>query len=137
MDMEITFPKGQYVEGRYKEYTVRMGPSEKPWWEGPKPGAFDMFVMSIGFCTAAVLWTFMGHRDLPVKDMRMILRRHTDQETHMITSLETILYMPKDFPEKYREAIARAADACAVKQHMMHPPKFTNEVYIGDEREDA
>jgi ribosomal protein S12 methylthiotransferase accessory factor len=28
------------------------------------------------------------------------------------------------FPEKYRDAIVRAADQCAVKRHILEPPRF-------------
>ena len=131
MDMEISFPEGRYVEGRYKEYVVRMGPSGKEWWDGPIPGAFDLFVISIGLCTAAVVWGFLDHRDLPARDVRLILRRRSDPETHMITDLKTILYMPADFPPKSREAVGRAAEACAVKRHMLQPPRLSFEVNIG------
>lgn len=132
MDMEITWPSAKYLEGRYKEYIVRMGPSEKPWWEGPTPGAFDLFMMSIGLCTAAVVWGFMDHRDLSIKDMRIEMKREFSEEEHRITLLETILHMPPDFPEKYKDAVGRAADTCAVKRHMKQPPEMTTKVVIGN-----
>jgi ribosomal protein S12 methylthiotransferase accessory factor len=32
--------------------------------------------------------------------------------------------LPAGFPEKYREAIVKAVDACAVKAHINNPPAF-------------
>jgi putative redox protein len=130
MEMVITFPDGRYMEGRYKEYVVRMGPSGKPWWEGPTPGAFDLFVMSIGLCTGSVVWAFVDNRDLSIAGTRILMQTTVDEETHMIVHVEMILNMPGSFPAKYKDAAARAAEACAVKRHILHPPHFTTEVKI-------
>jgi ribosomal protein S12 methylthiotransferase accessory factor len=32
--------------------------------------------------------------------------------------------VPPDFPERYHDALVRAADQCAVKKHLEHPPQF-------------
>jgi ribosomal protein S12 methylthiotransferase accessory factor len=34
------------------------------------------------------------------------------------------LKLPEGFPEKYRSAIVRSMDLCAVKMHMQQPPEF-------------
>jgi putative redox protein len=34
------------------------------------------------------------------------------------------LELPARFPEKYRDALERAVDQCAVKKHIVEPPKF-------------
>jgi putative redox protein len=130
MEMVITFPGGRYMEGRYKDYTVRMGPSDKEWWEGPVPGAFDLFVMSLALCTSSVIWAFVDNRDLSIEGTTIILRTTVDRDVHMITDVDIILNMPRSFPTKYREAIARAAEACAVKKHIVHSPRFRTEVNI-------
>jgi len=132
MEMSITFPYGRYMEGHYKDYIVRMGPSEKPWWEGPIPGAFDLFVMSIGLCTGSVVWAFMDNRDLSIVGTQILLRTIIDEETHMIVHVEMILNMPGNFPAKYKDAVVRAAESCAVKRHILNPPHFTMEAIIGE-----
>jgi ribosomal protein S12 methylthiotransferase accessory factor len=38
--------------------------------------------------------------------------------------------LPAGFPEKYREAITRAVDQCAVKRHLDHPPRLAT-VLVG------
>ena len=130
MEMTITFHDDRYMEGHYKDYTVRMGPSGKPWWEGPTPGAFDLFIMSIGLCTASVVWAFLDSRDISIVGTTLRLVTTLDEKVHMITHVATVLNMPAGFPEKYKDAVARAAESCAVKKHMQHSPKFTTEVNI-------
>ena len=38
--------------------------------------------------------------------------------------LRIVLDLPEGFPEKYRAAIERAVDHCAVKKHILEPPRF-------------
>jgi ribosomal protein S12 methylthiotransferase accessory factor len=34
------------------------------------------------------------------------------------------IQLPPDFPEKYKTAVIRSAEQCAVKKHLEHPPTF-------------
>lgn len=47
-----------------------------------------------------------------------------DPATQMIKTLTLDIQLPDGFPEKYREAVIRAADQCAVKKHMIEAPEF-------------
>jgi putative redox protein len=35
------------------------------------------------------------------------------------------IQLPPEFPEKYKEAVIRSAEQCAVKKHLENPPKFS------------
>jgi putative redox protein len=41
--------------------------------------------------------------------------------------------LPAGFPEKYRDAVLRAVDQCAVKRHLARPPQFKVEAHIAGE----
>lgn len=43
-------------------------------------------------------------------------------ETKLISKIRISLKLPEGFPEKYRSAILRATDQCAVKKHLVAPP---------------
>ena len=47
-----------------------------------------------------------------------------DPLTHMIGKISLDIQLPPDFPEKYKEAVIRSAEQCAVKKHMENPPTF-------------
>jgi ribosomal protein S12 methylthiotransferase accessory factor len=47
-----------------------------------------------------------------------------NRETGMITKVSMNLELPEGFPEKYKDAIVRSMDLCAVKLHMHQPPSF-------------
>ncbi len=40
----------------------------------------------------------------------------------MTDRVEIEILLPAASPDKYREAVVRAADQCAVKKHMENPP---------------
>lgn len=128
MDLEITFPEGRRVEARYDDYVIRLGDVEGPWWMGPQPAAFDLFLLSIGLCTAVNILAFIGERDIPGETIRMSLTTQMDHEVHMISNIIITIHLEKNFPEKYRKAIERAADSCGVKRHVLYPPRFETRV---------
>jgi len=44
-----------------------------------------------------------------------------------IAKIMISIELPPEFPEKYKEAVANAANLCAVKRHIMEPPEFVVE----------
>lgn len=42
----------------------------------------------------------------------------------MVTSLGLDIEVPPAFPERYYDALVRAANQCAVKKHIETPPAF-------------
>lgn len=51
-------------------------------------------------------------------------RIEADPITHLISKVSLDIHVPADFPEKYRPALIRSAEQCAVKKHLENPPKF-------------
>ena len=41
---------------------------------------------------------------------------------NMVITTDQDIVVPPEFPEKYHDALIRAADQCAVKKHMENPP---------------
>ena len=56
--------------------------------------------------------------------MRIVQTAQRDRTTGMVTKITLDIQLPAGFPEKYKEAVIRAADQCAVKKHLEHPPAF-------------
>ena len=42
--------------------------------------------------------------------------------TGLVKDVQVTIQLPAGFPEKYRDAVVRAADQCAVKKHFEQPP---------------
>ena len=46
-------------------------------------------------------------------------------ERHRLARVGIEIHLPATFPEKYRDAVRRAAETCAVKKAILDPPELT------------
>jgi ribosomal protein S12 methylthiotransferase accessory factor len=117
MTMEITFPGGKRVEARYKGQTILTDQDDSA------PAPFDLFLASIGTCTGSYVARFCQRRSIPLDNLRVVQRKIVNPETKMVERIEVEIELPVDFPERYRDAVVRAAQLCTVTKHLEQPPK--------------
>jgi putative redox protein len=120
--MEITFPGGARVDASFGPHVVRTDQPPAGGGEGSAPTPFALFLSSFGTCAGIYVLGFLRQRGLPTDGVKLIQRAHRDPATGMTDRVEIEILLPADFPEKYREAIVRAAEQCAVKKHLEKPP---------------
>jgi ribosomal protein S12 methylthiotransferase accessory factor len=118
MEMEIVFPGGARVDAVMDDMVI---PTDQ---NGSAPAPFGLFLASIGTCAGIYVLSFCKQRGLPTEGLRIVQRMARNPITHMIEHIELDIQVPPDFPEKYKDAVIRAADQCAVKKHMVQPPQF-------------
>ena len=118
MEMEITFPGGAKVDARTGNTIIPTNQDETD------PAPFALFLASIGTCAGIYVLRFCQKRGLPTEDMRIIQRMKFNPASGMIDEVELDIQLPPAFPEKYKDAVIRAANQCAVKKHFENPPKF-------------
>jgi ribosomal protein S12 methylthiotransferase accessory factor len=119
MDIQVTFPNQLQVDAQYGPFTIATNQ------DGTAPPPFALFLASIGTCAGIYVLSFCRQRGLSTEGLRISQRMDTDPATHMIKNITLDIHLPKEFPEKYRDAVIRAADQCAVKKHLQQPPAFT------------
>jgi ribosomal protein S12 methylthiotransferase accessory factor len=61
---------------------------------------------------------------LSTDGIQLVQRMEADPRTGMIARVDLDIQVPAEFPEKYRDALVRAASQCAVKKHLESPPSF-------------
>lgn len=118
MEMEIVFPGGLRVDAVAGDMVI---PTNQ---DGSAPAPFGLFLASIGTCAGIYVLSFCQQRGLPTDNIRIIQRMHTNPFTRMIEKIDLDIQVPPNFPEKYKDAVIRAAELCAVKKHMETPPQF-------------
>ncbi len=118
MEMEIVFPGEQRVDALMGNLVV---PTDQ---NGSAPAPFGLFLASIGTCAGIYVLSFCRKRGLPTDGIRIVQRMATNPLTRMIEQIELDIQLPPDFPEKYKDAVIRAAEQCAVKKHLEAPPAF-------------
>ena len=68
--------------------------------------------------------SFCQRRGIATDGMRLVQQTETDRDTGMVRLVQLDIELPADFPKRYRAAVIRAAEQCAVKQLLEHPPRF-------------
>ena len=122
--MTVSFPGGVVVEAHWKGHSVR---TDQPMKDGGADTAlspFDLFFASIATCMGFYALRFCQERGLSTDGLGLALEPVREDEAKRVTLVRIALQLPDGFPEKYRTAIERAVDHCAVKKHILEPPRF-------------
>lgn len=132
MDMEITFPGEKRVDAHYKGFTIKTDQPTHSGGRGSHPAPFDLFLTSIGTCAGFYVLSFCQQRKIPAENIKLIIRTEKNKETHIVEKITIEILLPPEFPEKYKDAVVRAAEGCMVKKHLLAPPLF--EIYTDSSR---
>lgn len=131
MDMEIFFPGKMRVAAKYKGFVIETDQSERGGGDGSAPAPFDLFLASLGTCAGVYVLSFLQQRGLPTEDAGVVMRHERDPQSGLVSKITLEIKVPAGFPEKYRDAVIRAADTCAVKRHLDSPPAIETFVTQG------
>ena len=85
---------------------------------------FLIFLASIGMCSAVYVRSFLAQRGIPFNDVAINQKMEYDQSQGMVKSIEIVLDLPSQFPEKYKGAIKKVVDQCLVKRHLIDAPEL-------------
>lgn len=124
MEMIIDFPGGVRVDAHFANFTVKTDQPPMGGGEGSAPTPFAVFLSSLGTCAGIYVLGFCRQRGLSTDGIRIIQRMYSNPMTGLVGKFELEIQVPPEFPEKYRPALVRSADQCAVKKHFEHPPQF-------------
>jgi len=125
MDITVTFPGGKRVDAKLGDHVV---PTDQPGAGGgadSAPAPFELFLASLATCAGIYVLGFCQARQIPT-DALGIVQHHTyDPATKQLTGVELELVLPPGFPERYRDAVVRAAESCKVKKLLAPPPTIS------------
>jgi len=124
MEMTVTFPGGARVDAQLGSHIIRTDQPVRGGGDDSAPAPFSLFLASIGTCAGIYVLGFCEKRGLPTDGIEIVQRMVPDMRTGMIGRIELDIKVPPSFPEKYHEALIRAASQCAVKKHLENPPAF-------------
>lgn len=133
-DIVINFPGGKRVEARMGLHLMRTDQPAASGGEDSAPAPFDLFLASIGTCAGLYVLGFCQARSIPTSGIRLIQHSRQDEKGHL-ESVELEIVLPADFPAKYREAVAHAAEGCKVKRTLASPPAISVRARLEDQTE--
>jgi putative redox protein len=120
MEILIDFPGGSRVDAHFGNFTV---PTDQP-PTASAPTPFAVFLSTLGTCAGIYVLGFCRQRQLSTDGIQLVEHVHSNHDTGMVENIEIEIQIPPAFPEKYRDSLIRAADLCAVKKHLEHPPQI-------------
>lgn len=131
MEIIIDFPGGMRVDAHFGSFTI---PTDQP-PQASAPTPFATFLSSIGTCAGIYVLGFCMQRGLPTEDIRIVQRMQSSPISGLVERINLEIQLPPWFPEKYKEAVIRSADLCAVKKHFETPPRIDVTASIGTSEE--
>lgn len=127
MEIRITFPGGEKVNA---ELNGRIIPTDQPveaGGEGSAPTPYDYFLASIGTCAGIYVLSFCQQRGIATDGLSMTQRMEFEADVagkRRLAMVTMEIVLPPGFPEKYRNAVVKAAELCSVKKVLTDPPRF-------------
>jgi ribosomal protein S12 methylthiotransferase accessory factor len=112
------------VDASFGGLTVKTDQPARGGGSGSAPTPFATFLASIGTCAGIYVLGFCQQRGLPTQDLKIIQRMASDPTTGLVGKIALEIQLPPDFPDKYKAAVIKSAEQCAVKKHLEHPPAF-------------
>jgi ribosomal protein S12 methylthiotransferase accessory factor len=75
----------------------------------------------LGTCAGIYVLSFCKTRGIPTDGIEINQEIIYDPIKQKIGKVLLDIQLPEDFPEKYKDAVIRAADQCAVKKYLQDP----------------
>lgn len=123
--LKVEFPGGLRVDARLNnQQVIKTDQPISAGGEGSAPSPFQVFLGSIATCAGIYALGFCNSKGISTEGMSIDMEVKASQYTNLISDIELVLRLPKDFPGKYRSAIIKSMELCAVKKHLQEPPKF-------------
>ena len=120
----VSFPGGVAVDATYEGQTVHTDQPVSAGGAGTAMAPFDLFFASIATCMAFYALRFCQQRDIATEGLGLTLEPIRESDPKHVSLVRVSLQLPEGFPEKYVPAIERSVDLCAVKKHIVDPPRF-------------
>jgi ribosomal protein S12 methylthiotransferase accessory factor len=131
-DVVVRFGGGKRVEARVGKFVVATDQPASAGGTDSAPGPFDLFLASLASCAGLYVLGFCQARNLSVEGIDLRQHVEVDPDTKLPARIELHLTLPPTFPEKYRVAVARAAEGCKVKKTIAAQPSVAVVVDVLD-----
>lgn len=129
-EIKVSFPGGKKVDAKIGDFVIKTDQPVYQGGEGSAPSPFDLFLASIATCAGYYVLVFCQSRDLSFENVSIVLKKERNPETKRIEKIYINIHLPADFPDKYKTAVIKSVNSCAVKIHMQNPPQFDVQAFI-------
>lgn len=128
MQTEVTFPSATRIQARSKGLTVEVGPPPDRGGDPEAYGPFDILLCSLATCTGFQVADFLGQRGFDTAAAGVRIEAERGEESHLLEHISIDITVPPGFPDKYHDALVRAAGLCFIKQQLGKRPEIATTV---------
>ncbi len=121
----MLFPGGKRVDAVVGTHVIRTDQPVSAGGEDSAPAPFDLFLASLGTCAGLYVLAFCQARGISTEGLELVQRHSVDPATKLLDAVTIELRLPPGFPERYHDAVARAAEGCKVKKTLAHAPAIS------------
>jgi putative redox protein len=129
---EIELAGGTKVNAKIRGFTIATDQPAADKGQNSAPSPFELFLASLGTCAGYFVVSFCMARSIPTDNIVMSQTVVRNDASHMVEKIIIDIKLPPDFPEKYKDAVVRAAESCTVKKHLAAPPRIEVVARQGD-----
>jgi ribosomal protein S12 methylthiotransferase accessory factor len=123
-EIKVVFGGGLKVDAEVRGRVIRTDQPASDGGEGTAPSPFDLFLASLATCAGYYALAFCNSRGIATGGLSVALVTEKEPGAKTIGRMTIRIGLPAGFPDKYKEAVGKAVDACAVKAHINNPPAF-------------
>lgn len=123
-EIKLTFPGNQKVNVLLRDFEIKTDQPLSAGGDGTAPTPFDYFLASVASCAGFYALNFFNSRGLSTEGFNMKVDFNWNEKNHRLDSIQFIITLPHDFPDKYISALKNAVELCTVKRTILNPPEF-------------
>ena len=124
MRVSVEYKDGKKQDVKLGKYIVSTDQMEEEGGDETAPSPFQLFVMSLAACAAYYVREFCTSRDLSTDGIKVTQMIDMDWQKKALRFVKITVELPESFPEKYRDAVVRAAQQCSVKKAISQMPEI-------------
>lgn len=134
MEFKIELSGNKRVDAHFGKFVITTDQSIKDGGDESAPPPYALFLASIGTCAGIYVVYFCEARKIPTDGIEIIekLDYVPVGKAKKLSKISLEIRVPPSFPEKYHDALARAAASCAVKKTILDPPDFDVYTVVGE-----
>ena len=126
----VTWDGGMRFSANVRGHTVHVDQPKVAGGEDTAPGPLELVPVSLGTCVAFFVQQFLAARGLDPSGLTVNVTATGAPNPHRLGRFEVAVAVPGGVPERYREAVKRAAETCTVHHTLTHRPEI--EVVVED-----
>lgn len=122
--IDVIFGENMKINADFDGISIATDQPVKEGGDGSAPSPFQLFLASLATCAGVYAQRFCETRKISTEGLAIRVVCDFAQKGFTVEKMTYEMTLPKGFPEKYKSAIIRSVDLCAVKKHVCQCPEF-------------